>query len=65
MTDTPKNNVTAILKDLSGTYVSHLEEHDRAMQFGGYVPLDDDYPIEVPLRLCRLAYETTARGAKL
>ena len=46
-----------ILSELASYYVAHWEEHDTAMKVGGYVPMDDDYPVEVPLRLLRLSYE--------
>jgi len=46
-----------IIGELAGYYVAHCDEHDTAMKVGGYVPMDDDYPVEVPLRLLRLAYD--------
>jgi hypothetical protein len=52
-----------IIAELAGLYVAHWEEHDTAMKVGGYVPMDDDYPVTVPLRLLRLSYEK-AMGAQ-
>jgi hypothetical protein len=46
-----------IIAELAGAYVAHCDEHATAAKVGGYVPLDDDYPVEVPLKLLRLAYE--------
>lgn len=46
-----------IVSELAGLYVAHWEEHEMALKVGGYVPMDDDYPVEVPLRLLRLSYE--------
>lgn len=63
--DTPPSpyaHSRGIITELSKVYAAHLEEHDRAARVGGYVPLDDDYPIEVPLRLCRVAFESTEEG---
>lgn len=34
---------------------AHCDEHEKAMEVGGYVPLDDDYPIEVPFGTVRRA----------
>lgn len=53
--------VTA-LSELKEAYDAHLQEHDTAAQFGGYVPLDDDYPVEVPLRLLRIASSAISRA---
>lgn len=50
-----------VLSELSTSYDAHLQEHDRAAQFGGYVPLDDDLPVEVPLRLLRLAQSSISK----
>lgn len=39
------------LKPFADAYDAHLEEHHVAMSVGGYVPLDDDFPIDgVPLK---------------
>lgn len=46
-----------IIAELAGLYVAHCEEHDTAAKVGGWVPMDDDYPVEVPLKLLRLSYE--------
>ncbi len=49
--------VRDLLKELAQVYCDHLDEHDRAMQFGGYVPIEDHYPVEVPLGMARRAFD--------
>ncbi len=55
------NLAVEVLSELSTSYDAHLQEHDRAAQFGGYVPLDDELPVEVPLRLLRLAQSSISK----
>lgn len=50
----------ALIAELAQMYDDHLKEHDRAMQFGAYVPVEDNYPVEIPLRILRLASECVA-----
>ncbi len=46
-----------VIAELAEMYLDHCDEAHRALQFGGYVPLEDDFLVEIPLRLLRIASE--------
>lgn len=47
----------ALIAELAQMYADHLDEAHRALQFGAYVPIEDDFQIEIPLRILRIASE--------
>ena len=47
----------SLVMRLAAIYEAHLNEHNIAIYVGGYVPLDDDFPVNVQLGLLRQAYE--------
>ncbi len=56
-----------VLEPFAEVYDYHLQEHDIAARVGGYVPLEDEFPIDgIGLKYFRLAkaFITTLGGEK-
>lgn len=63
MPPTPEPSVRAILTALSDLVSAREEEAHAALQVGGYLPLDPDFEIEIPLALCYAARAVLRRHA--
>lgn len=59
----PEPTARAILTALSDLVSAREEEAHDALQVGGYLPLDPDYPVEIPLALCYAARAVLRRHA--
>ena len=59
----PEPSARAILTALGDLVSAREEEAHDALQVGGYLPLDPDFPVEIPLALCYAAREVLRRHA--
>lgn len=60
---TPEPSARAILTALSDLVSAREEDAHAALQVGGYLPLDPDFEIEIPLALCYAARAVLRRHA--
>ncbi len=53
--DDPPRSREDILRTLAQMIDDREQDAHDALQVGGYLPLDPDYPVEIPLSLCYAA----------
>lgn len=59
-----QEGVREALKPFVGAYLERCQESRDAAQVGGHVPLDDDFPVEVPCGLLKAAHDALTQLAE-